>query len=507
MSEYILEMDNICKSFSGVQVLHHVNLKVRKGTLHALMGENGAGKSTLMKILIGAHRADSGTIRFNGEDLEPSTLTVHQALGKGISMIFQELCLVPDMSVAENIFIGREPKIGKTGIVDRKKLIRQTQELLDSFEITFLRPTDSLRGMSTAKMQMIEICKALSYHSKLIIMDEPTSSLTEDECKTLFRIVERLKRNGITFIFISHKMDEIYTVADEMTVLRDGMTIDCKPVNEMPMQELISKMVGREISTFFPPRDSQCGEKLLEVRGLTKAGKFQDISFSVHRGEILGFAGLVGAGRSETMQCIFGLTPGSSGDVYINGQKAHIRTAVDAMKLGIAMVPENRKLEGLYHVQSVKFNSTIEVLEKFINSLMVNSRLEEQITQEFIDKMRTKTPSQEQRVANLSGGNQQKVMIGRWLATDPKILILDEPTRGVDVGAKAEIYEIMNELTKQGVSIIMISSELPEIINMADRVYVMYEGRVTGCIPYQDVSQEAIMKLATLEATEGHDNG
>ena len=296
MSEYILEMDNICKSFSGVQVLHHVNLKVRKGTLHALMGENGAGKSTLMKILIGAHRADSGTIRFNGEDLEPSTLTVHQALGKGISMIFQELCLVPDMSVAENIFIGREPKIGKTGIVDRKKLIRQTQELLDSFEITFLRPTDSLRGMSTAKMQMIEICKALSYHSKLIIMDEPTSSLTEDECKTLFRIVERLKRNGITFIFISHKMDEIYTVADEMTVLRDGMTIDCKPVNEMPMQELISKMVGREISTFFPPRDSQCGEKLLEVRGLTKAGKFQDISFSVHRGE----SGLCRTGRRGT---------------------------------------------------------------------------------------------------------------------------------------------------------------------------------------------------------------
>ena len=302
------------------------------------MGENGAGKSTLMKILIGAHRADSGTIRFNGEDLEPSTLTVHQALGKGISMIFQELCLVPDMSVAENIFIGREPKIGKTGIVDRKKLIRQTQELLDSFEITFLRPTDSLRGMSTAKMQMIEICKALSYHSKLIIMDEPTSSLTEDECKTLFRIVERLKRDGITFIFISHKMDEIYTVADEMTVLRDGMTIDCKPVNEMPMQELISKMVGREISTFFPPRDSQCGEKLLEVRGLTKAGKFQDISFSVHRGEILGFAGLVGAGRTEIMEALFGYNPADSGDIWLKGEQVKITRPRDAINRGMVMV-------------------------------------------------------------------------------------------------------------------------------------------------------------------------
>lgn len=496
MSEYILEMDNICKSFSGVQVLHHVNLKVRKGTLHALMGENGAGKSTLMKILIGAHRADSGTIRFNGEDLEPSTLTVHQALGKGISMIFQELCLVPDMSVAENIFIGREPKIGKTGIVDRKKLIRQTQELLDSFEITFLRPTDSLRGMSTAKMQMIEICKALSYHSKLIIMDEPTSSLTEDECKTLFRIVERLKRNGITFIFISHKMDEIYTVADEMTVLRDGMTIDCKPVNEMPMQELISKMVGREISTFFPPRDSQCGEKLLEVRGLTKAGKFQDISFSVHRGEILGFAGLVGAGRTEIMEALFGYNPADSGDIWLKGEQVKITRPRDAINRGMVMVTEDRKLTGLFLGLSISHNMVIPNLKSYLKGIAVSNAKINRTCKEGAEKFQVKMASLNQEVCHLSGGNQQKVVLARWMMLDPDIIILDEPTRGIDIGAKTQIYHLMRELAKQGKAIIMISSELPEVIGMSDNIVVMFEGKITGTLSGDGATQDEIMRYA-----------
>lgn len=496
MSEYILEMDNICKSFSGVQVLHHVNLKVRKGTLHALMGENGAGKSTLMKILIGAHRADSGTIRFNGEDLEPSTLTVHQALGKGISMIFQELCLVPDMSVAENIFIGREPKIGKTGIVDRKKLIRQTQELLDSFEITFLRPTDSLRGMSTAKMQMIEICKALSYHSKLIIMDEPTSSLTEDECKTLFRIVERLKRDGITFIFISHKMDEIYTVADEMTVLRDGMTIDCKPVNEMPMQELISKMVGREISTFFPPRDSQCGEKLLEVRGLTKAGKFQDISFSVHRGEILGFAGLVGAGRTEIMEALFGYNPADSGDIWLKGEQVKITHPRDAINRGMVMVTEDRKLTGLFLGLSISHNMVIPNLKSYLKGIAVSNAKINRTCKEGADKFQVKMASLNQEVCHLSGGNQQKVVLARWMMLDPDIIILDEPTRGIDIGAKTQIYHLMRELAKQGKAIIMISSELPEVIGMSDNIVVMFEGKITGTLSGDGATQDEIMRYA-----------
>ena len=358
---------------------------------------------------------------------------------------------------------------------------------------------------------MVEIVKAISFNCRILVMDEPTSSISDREVKALFEIMHNLAAQGVGIIYISHKMSELDEVCDRVTVLRDGCYVGTRVVKDTPRDELIAMMVGRELDQYYTRDHVENTEVVLKCENLSdgkkKRSRVKNVSFEVRKGEIVGFAGLVGAGRSETMQCIFGLTPGSSGDVYINGQKAHIRTAVDAMKLGIAMVPENRKLEGLYHVQSVKFNSTIEVLEKFINSLMVNSRLEEQITQEFIDKMRTKTPSQEQRVANLSGGNQQKVMIGRWLATDPKILILDEPTRGVDVGAKAEIYEIMNELTKQGVSIIMISSELPEIINMADRVYVMYEGRVTGCIPYQDVSQEAIMKLATLEATEGHDNG
>ena len=472
MSEYILEMDNICKSFFGVQGLHHVNLKVRKGTLHALMGENGAGKSTLMKILIGAHRADSGTIRFNGEDLEPSTLTVQQALGKGISMIFQELCLVPDMSVAENIFIGREPKIGKTGIVDRKKLIRQTQELLDSFEITFLRPTDSLRGMSTAKMQMIEICKAL------------------------FRIVERLKRNGITFIFISHKMDEIYTVADEMTVLRDGMTIDCKPVNEMPMQELISKMVGREISTFFPPRDSQCGEKLLEVRGLTKAGKFQDISFSVHRGEILGFAGLVGAGRTEIMEALFGYNPADSGDIWLKGEQVKITRPRDAINRGMVMVTEDRKLTGLFLGLSISHNMVIPNLKSYLKGIAVSNAKINRTCKEGADKFQVKMASLNQEVCHLSGGNQQKVVLARWMMLDPDIIILDEPTRGIDIGAKTQIYHLMRELAKQGKAIIMISSELPEVIGMSDNIVVMFEGKITGTLSGDGATQDEIMRYA-----------
>ena len=506
MSEYLLEMKNICKSFPGVKALQNVDFQLKSGEIHALLGENGAGKSTLIKVLGGIYIAEEGTILIDGKEV--AITGVNSARANGISIIHQELVLVPYMTVAENIFLGREP-MGSFG-VNKSKMSADAQKMLDRFDLGI--DADSLiADLSIAQQQMVEIVKAISFNCRILVMDEPTSSISDREVKALFEIMRNLAAQGVGIIYISHKMSELDEVCDRVTVLRDGCYVGTRVVKETPRDELIAMMVGRELDQYYTRDHVENTEVVLKCENISdgkkKRSRVKNVSFEVRKGEIVGFAGLVGAGRSETMQCIFGLTSGSSGDVYINGQKAHIRTAVDAMKLGIAMVPENRKLEGLYHVQSVKFNSTIEVLEKFINSLMVNSRLEEQITQEFIDKMRTKTPSQEQRVANLSGGNQQKVMIGRWLATDPKILILDEPTRGVDVGAKAEIYEIMNELTKQGVSIIMISSELPEIINMADRVYVMYEGRVTGCIPYQEVSQEAIMKLATLEATEGHDNG
>ena len=506
MSEYLLEMKNICKSFPGVKALQNVDFQLKAGEIHALLGENGAGKSTLIKVLGGIYIAEEGQIFIDGKQV--AITGVNSARANGISIIHQELVLVPYMTVAENIFLGREP-MGSFG-VNKSKMSADAQKMLDRFDLGI--DADSLiADLSIAQQQMVEIVKAISFNCRILVMDEPTSSISDREVKALFEIMRNLAAQGVGIIYISHKMSELDEVCDRVTVLRDGCYVGTRVVKDTPRDELIAMMVGRELDQYYTRDHVENTEVVLKCENISdgkkKRSRVKNVSFEVRKGEIVGFAGLVGAGRSETMQCIFGLTSGSSGDVYINGQKAHIRTAVDAMKLGIAMVPENRKLEGLYHVQSVKFNSTIEVLEKFINKLIVNGRLEEEITQEFIDKMRTKTPSQEQRVANLSGGNQQKVMIGRWLATDPKILILDEPTRGVDVGAKAEIYEIMNELTKQGVSIIMISSELPEIINMADRVYVMYEGRVTGCIPYQEVSQEAIMKLATLEATEGHDNG
>ncbi len=338
-------------------------------------------------------------------------------------------------------------------------------------------------------------------------MDEPTSSISDREVEALFGIMRNLASQGVGIVYISHKMSELDEVCDRVTVLRDGTYVGTRVVKETPRDELIRMMVGRELSAYYVRDHIENTDVILKCVNIDDGKKTRkrvnNVSFEVRRGEIVGFAGLVGAGRSETMQCIFGLTAGSTGDVYLNGEKLTIRNAVDAMNAGIAMVPENRKLEGLYHVQSVSFNSTIEVLHEFIKNLNVDLAKERAITQEFIDKMNTKTPSHEQVVSNLSGGNQQKVMIGRWLATKPRILILDEPTRGVDVGAKAEIYEIMNELTKQGVSIIMISSELPEIINMSDRVYVMYDGRITGCIPWQELSQEAIMRLATEENAGG----
>lgn len=503
MSEYLLEMKNICKSFPGVKALQKVDFQLKAGEIHALLGENGAGKSTLIKVLGGIYIPEEGQIYIDGKEV--AITGVNAARDNGISIIHQELVLVPHMTVAENIFLGREPH-GKFG-VDFSKMYKEAQKMLDQFDLG-IKSDSLIADLSIAQQQMVEIVKAISFNCRILVMDEPTSSISDREVAALFDIMRGLAKSGVGIIYISHKMSELNEVCDRVTVLRDGTYVGTREVAITPKDDLIAMMVGRELDQYYT-RDHVSGTEIaLKCVNIDDGKKLRkrvdNVSFEVRKGEIVGFAGLVGAGRSETMQCLFGLTPGSTGEVYLDGQKLNIKNAVDAMKHGIAMVPENRKVEGLYHQQSVRFNSTIEVLDQFINKLMVNNKKEEAITQEFIDKMRTKTPSQDQAVTNLSGGNQQKVMIGRWLATNPKILILDEPTRGVDVGAKAEIYEIMNNLTKQGVSIIMISSELPEIINMSDRVYVMYDGKVTGCISYDEgLTQEAIMKLATLESAGG----
>ena len=502
MSEYLLEMKGISKSFPGVKALQNVNYQLKAGEIHALLGENGAGKSTLIKVLGGIYHPEEGSIFIDGNEV--SINGVNDARDNGISIIHQELVLVPRMTVAENIFLGREPK-GAFG-VDKIKMTADAQKMLDNFNVGVDADME-IADLTIAKQQMVEIVKAISFNCRILVMDEPTSSIAEKEVNALFDIMRDLTSRGVGIIYISHKMSEIFEVCDRVTVLRDGTYVDTCEVAKTNRDHLVSLMVGRELDKYYVRDHVASKDVVLKCTHINDGKKLhsrvKDVSFELHRGEILGFSGLVGAGRSETMQCIFGLTKGSKGEIELEGKKVNIKNAVDAMNLGIAMVPEDRKLEGLYHVQSVRFNSTIEVLHEFINHFYVNLGREVEITQEYIDKMHTKTPSQEQTVTNLSGGNQQKVMIGRWMATHPKVLILDEPTRGVDVGAKAEIYEIMNELTKQGVSIIMISSELPEIINMSDRVYVMYEGNVTGCIDQKDISQESIMHLATLETTGG----
>ena len=505
MSEYLLEMKGISKSFPGVKALQNVNYQLKAGEIHALLGENGAGKSTLIKVLGGIYHPEEGSIFIDGNEV--SINGVNDARDNGISIIHQELVLVPRMTVAENIFLGREPK-GAFG-VDKIKMTADAQKMLDNFNVGVDADME-IADLTIAKQQMVEIVKAISFNCRILVMDEPTSSIAEKEVNALFDIMRDLTSRGVGIIYISHKMSEIFEVCDRVTVLRDGTYVDTCEVAKTNRDQLVSLMVGRELDKYYVRDHVASKDVVLKCTHINDGKKLhsrvKDVSFELHRGEILGFSGLVGAGRSETMQCIFGLTKGSKGEIELEGKKVNIRNAVDAMNLGIAMVPEDRKLEGLYHVQSVRFNSTIEVLHEFINHFYVNLGREIEITQEYIDKMHTKTPSQEQTVTNLSGGNQQKVMIGRWMATHPKVLILDEPTRGVDVGAKAEIYEIMNELTKQGVSIIMISSELPEIINMSDRVYVMYEGNITGCIDQKDISQESIMHLATLETTGGTTN-
>lgn len=494
MSEQILlEMNHIRKEFPGVLALKDVSLQLRAGEVHALLGENGAGKSTLIKILGGIYSKDSGDIAIDGKTVFINSVIDAQKLG--ISVIHQELVLVPHMSVAENIYLGREPMKG-VRFVDFKKMQEDAQKLLDSFELD-IRSETEVSDLTIAQQQIIEIIKALSFNAKILVMDEPTSSLSEKDVDFLFDNIRKLKKAQVGIIYISHRMSELKQIADRITVIRDGEYIGTRNSGEATTDELIAMMVGRKLTNYYTRTFGNPSEKVLEVKNLSAGKLLKNISFQLYSGEILGFAGLVGAGRSEVMRCIFGIDPFESGQILLNGKEVKISNPEDAMHKGIALVPESRKKEALFLAQSVKYNITIMSLGEFIRGIHVNNAREMEITKKYVDVMEIKTPSYQQIIANLSGGNQQKVVIGRWLATKPRILILDEPTRGVDVGAKAEIYSIMNELVQEGVAIIMISSELPEVVNMSDRVVVMSNGRITGCLSREGLTQEKIMYYAT----------
>ena len=492
MSESLLVMKNIHKRFPGVHALKGVDFELRAGEVHAIMGENGAGKSTLIKILGGIYTADEGEIFIDGRKVVIDGVNASKA--NGIAVIHQELVLAPAMTVAENIFLGREPSRGP--FVKIEKMLRDTRQLLDSFDLRHLSAGALVKDLPIAQRQMVEIVKAISQDSRILVMDEPTSSISDKEVDFLFGIMRTLTAKGVGIIYISHKMSELEQVCDRVTVLRDGAYVGTENVRDTTKDKLISMMVGRELTNYYTRDFNVPGEELLRCENVSDGKMVKDASFELRRGEILGFAGLVGAGRSELMKCLFGLTRDHTGDIFIDGRRVRITSTVKAMKAGMALVPESRKDEAAYLIQGVRYNTTIEILHEFIRFIFVDTAKETSITQYYIDLMGTKTPSHEQPLVNLSGGNQQKVIIGRWLASKPKILILDEPTRGVDVGAKAEIYAIMNRLAKEGIGIIMISSEMPEIINMSDRVYVMNQGRIAGCLGRADVSQENIMKLA-----------
>jgi ABC-type sugar transport system ATPase subunit len=491
--DILLEMDHIKKEFPGVMALRDVSFQLRAGEVHALLGENGAGKSTLIKILGGIYSSGGGAIRINGKPVIIES--VHDAHANGISVIHQELVLVPHMTVAENIYLGREP-VGLQKTVDFKKMNADVKTILDSFELD-IRPDEEVSNLTIAQQQMVEIIKALSFNARILVMDEPTSSLSEKDVGFLFDTIKKLKKNNVGIIYISHRMNELKQITDRITVIRDGEYIGTRDTAGAETDELIAMMVGRQLTSYYTRDHLESGETVLEVRGLSDGRLLKDVSFELKKGEILGFAGLVGAGRSEVMKCIFGIDPVVKGEILVDGRAVKINNPDAAMKLGIGLVPESRKLEALFPVKSVMFNITIKTIQEFIRGFFVNSGKEVSITEEYVRSMGIKTPTYEQPVGNLSGGNQQKVVIGRWLATKPKILILDEPTKGVDVGAKAEIYAIMNELAKQGVAIIMISSELPEVINMSNRVNVMSGGRITACLSREELSQETIMKYAT----------
>jgi inositol transport system ATP-binding protein len=491
--EYLLEMKSISKSFSGTYALQNVSLRLRPGSVLALMGENGAGKSTLMKILSGIYRPDEGEILIKGERVTINS--PRDSLNLGISMIHQELTPIDEMTIAENIFLGREPT--RMGVVWYAEMYRRTRELFDQIGIP-LDPKTRMKDLKVSDIQLVEIAKAVSYDSDIIIMDEPTSAITDREVHQLFRVIRDLKSKGKGIIYISHKMDEIFEISDDIMVLRDGQFIDSKPAGETNNKELITMMVGRELKDIFPGNRPEPGEVVLEVKGLTKHKWFHNVSFELRKGEILGFAGLMGSGRTEVMEALFGIVPFDSGEILLEGKPIRFRKPAEAIGSGLAFVTEDRKVQGLNLLASIKHNITISSLPKVSSRIgVLQNRQENKVAEEYIQMLRIKSQSRDQWVKFLSGGNQQKVVIAKWLMTNPRILIMDEPTRGIDIGAKTEIYKLMNELVHQGYSIIMISSELPEVIGMSHRVVVFHNRTVAGVLERDEATQEKIMELAT----------
>ncbi len=491
-SEYVLNMEHISKQFPGVRALDNVELRARKGTVHALMGENGAGKSTLMKCLIGIYVPDSGTITFKGERL--NITNTHYALSKGISMIHQELSPIPQMTVAENIYLGREPMTWY-GLVDMGKMNRMAAELLDRLHIK-IKANAKMCDLSIANIQLAEIAKAVSYNSDLIIMDEPTSAITEAEVEGLFNIIRSLKAQGCAVIYITHKMDEVFKITDEVTVFRDGQYMGTEATADLTDSILIEKMVGRTLTAMFHKETADLGAALLDVKNLSGKG-FRNVSFQVKRGEILGVAGLMGAGRTELMEGVFGVTRSHGGTIAIDGKIVKIKSPSDAIQGGMALLTEDRKLTGLYLNASVRENMFIANINNYLLGPFIRFNKIEKDCEKMRGLMRIKTPSLLEIIKNLSGGNQQKVLISRWLLTEPDLLILDEPTRGIDVGAKSEIYRLMTEFVRSGKAIIMISSELPEVLGMSDRIMVMHEGDKIGELSRQEATQEKILQMAT----------
>lgn len=499
MGEYMLEMRGISKSFPGVKALDNVTIKVRPGTVHALMGENGAGKSTLMKCLFGIYKMDAGEVIFNGEPVH--IVNADDALHKGIAMVHQELQPIPERSIAENIFCGRYPtrKFGPLQVVDHKKMYEEASELLKEVRMEY-DPKAKLGTLSISQMQSVEIAKAVSMEAKVVIMDEPTSSLTDNEVEALFRIINDLRDKGVSIIYISHKMDEILRISDDVSIMRDGQYVGTWRANEMTTDMIIAKMVGRELTNIYPPKDNVVGDVILEVKGLTSIlpNSFKDVDLTLRRGEILGLGGLVGAQRTELMEAIFGVRHIAKGEITYKGQPLKIKRPKDAIRNGIGLITEDRRGTGIFGVLSIADNVAIASLEQYVDAgIVLNYKKIEKLVKDNVAKLSIKTPSSKTLIQSLSGGNQQKVIISRWLANDPDILIMDEPTRGIDVGAKYEIYQIMIELAKQGKAIVMISSEMSELIGMSDRIVVMCNGRITGEVSGKEATQENIMHFAT----------
>ena len=503
MSDVILQMSNITKRFSGVTVLNKVNFNLRRGEVHVLIGENGAGKSTLMKILTGIHQKDEGRILLmdqEGELKEAELDSPVTALEKGISMVFQEFNLMENMTIAENICIGYEPVKGI--VLDRKKMMQTAREQMRRVNMEDVSPTAVVETLTTAQKQCVEIAKCLSHDAKIIILDEPTSSLSEKEVVTLFSLIRSLKASGVSIVYISHRMEEIFEICDTVSIFRDGTYVGTRAMGEVSREDLISMMVGRKVGNVFPKTDCEIGDVVFRAEGLTGKG-FTDISFEVHAGEILGFSGLVGSGRSETMRAIFGLDPLESGKLYLEGKEIKIKDPYEAVKLGIAMVNEDRKDFGLCLHRSIRENISLPNLPKHQKGLFLNQSRERKEGEEVSKKLTVKAASIESEAYSLSGGNQQKVVLSKWIMANPKVLILDEPTRGVDVGAKSEIHALMCQFAAQGMAIIMISSELPEVMGMSDRLLIYHEGRINGEILREEILSGTVDQKVILEKEFG----